>query len=107
MATEKQIDASRRNATKSTGPRTAGGKSTTRFNALKHGIFAEAPVVKGEDPDAFNTLRDSYLDRFLPATPEEQALVGNLINHTWSLGRFAKIESHMWNLRIEGSPNST
>ena len=45
MASEKQIEANRRNAQKSTGPRTEGGKSRSRMNALRHG-FASAGQVR-------------------------------------------------------------
>jgi hypothetical protein len=38
MATEKQTAANRRNAGKSTGPRSAGGKKRTSRNALRHGL---------------------------------------------------------------------
>jgi hypothetical protein len=38
MATPKQIAANRRNATRSTGPRTAAGKSSSSRNALLHGL---------------------------------------------------------------------
>jgi hypothetical protein len=38
MATLKQIEANRRNAKRSTGPRTASGKSTSSHNALRHGL---------------------------------------------------------------------
>ena len=38
MATEKQIAANRRNALKSTGPRTQEGKARSRGNALRHGL---------------------------------------------------------------------
>jgi hypothetical protein len=38
MATEKQIAANRRNAQRSTGPRTAAGKSISSRNALRHGL---------------------------------------------------------------------
>lgn len=38
MATEKQIAANRRNATRSTGPRTPEGKERSRMNALRHGL---------------------------------------------------------------------
>jgi hypothetical protein len=38
MATEKQIMANRRNAKRSTGPRTAAGKSISSRNAFRHGL---------------------------------------------------------------------
>jgi hypothetical protein len=39
MATEKQINANRKNAQKSTGPKTAEGKAAVSQNAVKHGLF--------------------------------------------------------------------
>ena len=38
MATAKQVAANRRNAQRSTGPRTAAGKSASSRNALRHGL---------------------------------------------------------------------
>lgn len=46
MASEKQIAANRRNARKSTGPRTPEGKTRSRTNALRHG-FASAAANEG------------------------------------------------------------
>ena len=40
-----QVEANRRNAKKSTGPRTADGKSRSRFNALKHGMTAQIVLL--------------------------------------------------------------
>src|SRR5437588_10295622 len=37
----KKKEANRRNALKSTGPRTKAGKGTARFNAMKHGFLSK------------------------------------------------------------------
>jgi hypothetical protein len=43
LASEKQIAANRRNAAKSTGPRTEKGKACLRMNALRHGLAITLP----------------------------------------------------------------
>ena len=52
MATAAQIEANRRNAQKSTGPKTDEGKDRVRRNAVKHGMTARTimPVLPQEDP---------------------------------------------------------
>jgi hypothetical protein len=42
MASERQIAANRRNAQKSTGPRTAAGRDRARWNAYRHGLASPA-----------------------------------------------------------------
>jgi len=47
MATAAQIEANRRNAQRSTGPKSDEGKDRVRRNALKHGMAARTvmPVL--------------------------------------------------------------
>ena len=66
MTSQKQIQANRRNAKKSSGPRTAGGKSITKLNALKHGLLTEQVVIPGEDFDEFEALRQNLDAEFEP-----------------------------------------
>jgi hypothetical protein len=101
MATIKQIEANRRNARKSTGPRTSAGKSVTRLNALQHGLFAQDPIIPGEDPDQFQTLQSDYLTRFQPATPEERTLLTSIVRNAWLLDRLSAIETELWIREIE------
>ncbi|MGY8662704.1 hypothetical protein Q3C01_10080 [Bradyrhizobium sp. UFLA05-109] len=52
MASHRQIEANRRNATRSTGPRTAGGKSKSSQNAVRHGLARSV----SSDPAATENL---------------------------------------------------
>jgi hypothetical protein len=52
VTSERQILANRRNAQKSTGPRTAAGKGKVRVNALKHGLAART-LRPDSDPSMF------------------------------------------------------
>jgi hypothetical protein len=101
MATIAQIDANSRNAQKSTGPRTAEGKSRSSMNALKSGIDTLSEIIPGEDPMALNDLTHEYQDRFRPATPEERHCVDVLIRADWRLRRLAAAEAQLWNYRME------
>src|SRR5215831_7085762 len=44
MASDKQIAANRRNAMRSTGPRTRSGKARSRANSLRHGLLSKVLV---------------------------------------------------------------
>ena len=45
MASPRQIEANRRNALKSTGPKTEKGKRRLRSNAIRHGLTAETVIA--------------------------------------------------------------
>jgi hypothetical protein len=52
MMSDKKIEANRRNALKSTGPRTTEGKAAVRLNALRHGLRSEEVLLSGEDVES-------------------------------------------------------
>jgi hypothetical protein len=98
MATQRQIAANRRNAQRSTGPRSAEGKVVSRFNALKHGIDAESQCLPTEDPESLAELAAEYHERFAPATPEERALVDVLVSAEWDLRRYRVASAQLWQM---------
>ena len=66
MATIHQIDANRRNALKSTGPKTPEGKAAVSMNSLRHGLRARKVVLPGENREEFNQLCDDLEREWQP-----------------------------------------
>ena len=96
MSTEKQIAANRRNARKSTGPKSENGKSRTRLNALRHGLTAEQAVLPHEDPQNYEEIRTGMIQAHAPAGAAELALVEELVNAYWRLLRLHRVENQYW-----------
>src|SRR5690349_2849277 len=78
MATEKQIEANRQNAQRSTGPKTDEGKTHSRGNALKHGLAGTGVVAEREDDGAFQEKLKAYLDHVAPGDALEEDLIKNM-----------------------------
>jgi hypothetical protein len=77
MASEKQTEANRRNAKRSTGPKTPAGKRISRLNRLDHGLTSNC-LLRDEDPEEFERLRESFAQQFLPLTGLKSELVWQL-----------------------------
>ncbi len=92
MATRRQIEANRRNAQRSTGPRTRTGKAAAKLNSLKHGLLAEQPVLPDEDGAAFEALRHELIKQFDPVGVIETQLVERIAGLIWRLRRLGRIE---------------
>ena len=101
MRTEKQISASRKNAKKSTGPRTTEGKTNSSKNALKHGLMAQDAVIPGEDPAEFDRHLTKLEDTYLPRNYVEKELVRQIGDAMWRMQRLSRIESAVISASIE------
>jgi hypothetical protein len=66
----RKIEANRRNASKSTGPRTAIGKRMIAKNALKHGFFSKCLLIPHpdgkEDPTEYQDFRAALREHYQP-----------------------------------------
>jgi hypothetical protein len=63
---EAKLAANRRNAQKSTGPRTPEGKDRSRLNALDHGCCAKTLILPGEEPEELERRQAAWSARFQP-----------------------------------------
>ena len=88
-----RVAANRRNAKRSTGPRTQAGKDVSRFNAVKHGLRAVIPVLPGEDAERLRERRDAWVAAANPADPIELYLVETAVAESWALDRARTLEA--------------
>ena len=87
MSTPAQIEANRRNAQQSTGPRTAEGKEKSSRNATKFGLFCRHVLLPDEDEAELEALRDGIHARLRPADALEQLYVDRIVSSSWRLQR--------------------
>jgi len=78
---------------KSTGPRTPQGKQRSKYNALKHGIYSKAPLLKDESLADYNSLLLQLVEYHQPEGSTEELLVENLAILTLRRRRFLKAEA--------------
>ncbi len=72
----KQIEANRKNALRSTGPKTPKGKQASRLNGLKHGLRAKEAIIPGqEDAADFETMLTELREDLKPEGHMESHLV--------------------------------
>ncbi len=89
----KQVAANRRNAMRSTGPRTPKGKEVSKFNATKHGLRASEIVIPGQqDPLEFEALLQELWEDWMPEGRTEISLVTEIAIAQWRLRRAHRAE---------------
>jgi hypothetical protein len=93
MSSNARIAASRRNAQRSTGPKTEEGKARSSMNALRHGLRSQKAVLPDENQEDFNELHAGLQDLYQPQTVAEQDLVEQAVLSKWKLVRAEKLET--------------
>jgi hypothetical protein len=95
MSTAKQIKANRRNARRSTGPRTPEGKRRSSFNAMKHGVYSKHLITPDENDSDLARLERSYVAYYRPPSEFELGQVRDLAGLAWRLRRYGRMESEI------------
>jgi hypothetical protein len=90
-----QLEANRRNAQQSTGPRSEIGKKTSSLNALRHGLTSRIVVLPTEDLAAYKTFSAEFLADLAPETFSERQCAQTIIDTQWRLNRVRSLEEGM------------
>jgi hypothetical protein len=93
----RKIEANRKNALKSTGPKTLQGKASSGRNATKHGLFSAQMdfLSHGEDPTEYNAVLNGLRDQYQPMGTAEELEVERLAVCWWKLKRAWRYENAM------------
>lgn len=92
IISDAKLGANRRNAAKSTGPKTKEGIAKACMNALRHGLLSESVLLPEEDEDRLERLREGLLAVLRPEGELEEVLAEQVIAAAWRLRRARRIE---------------
>ncbi len=93
MVSERKLEANRRNAKLSTGPKDT---RRTKYNAQKHGLLSQAAIIQAgdakEDPRELKSLLDALWRDLEPEGAMEEILVDRIASCFWRLRRAQRAE---------------
>jgi hypothetical protein len=101
MTTFRQIEANRRNAQKSTGPKTETGKEHSRRNAVRHGLTAETVIGLLEDAENYRQFEAAVAADYDAQSAVERELVLRLASVLWRLRRATTFETGLFEIQAE------
>jgi hypothetical protein len=101
MASFRQIEANRRNASLSTGPVTEEGKRRSRQNAVRHGLTAETVIDALEDAEDYAAFEMAVTADYDAPSAVERELVLRLASLLWRLRRATTIESGLFKIQAK------
>ena len=103
MTSQRQIEANRRNATNSTGPRTTRGKAVVALNAVQHGLLSRQAVIQGESEAELIDLGKRLRGQLAPMGELELLLADRIVSTAWRLRRAIALETLLFDTARGGS----
>ena len=101
MTSYKQIEANRRNAQNSTGPKTEAGKRSSRCNAVRHGLTAETVIGALEDAEDYQAFEAAIVADYDAQSAVERELVLRLASLLWRLRRATAMETGLVEIQAQ------
>ena len=94
---ERRVQANRKNAAHSTGPKTARGKQIVSRNAIEHGILTREVVITAGDGEEsleeFHELVEQMRNCYQPVGVVEETLVQTIVVTLWRKARVIRAEN--------------
>src|SRR6476646_7796971 len=103
MTSLRQIESNRRNAQRSTGPKTQDGKQRSSRNAVRHGLTAETVIGPLEDPADYRAFEQAVTTAYDAETAVERELVLRLASLLWRLRRATSVETGLLQIQYEAT----
>jgi hypothetical protein len=98
MISEKQLEANRQNAQKSTGPKTDEGRKRSKLNAQRHGLSGQVTTMTEEDRLAHDKFSKAIIQDLDPRGAMEIQLAMRVATDSWRLNRISAIEDNLYAL---------
>jgi hypothetical protein len=92
MTSERQRAANRRNAQRSTGPRTAEGGEISSRNSQQHGVLSRRVTTDVEGNEIYERMLNGFMGEYGPRSETEILLVERLANLFWRERRLIQTE---------------
>lgn len=93
MASFRQVEANRRNATRSTGPRSPEGKAVAALNGVRHGPLSAATLLPGEREADLVEFGKKVRASLAPVGEMELLLADRIVTAGWRLRRLLYVET--------------
>src|SRR4051812_10608230 len=87
-----QLEANRRNAGCSTGPKSPEGKARSKFNRVIHGCYSDEAILPGEDAEALEHRLFTWADELGAVTEAERYAAARAVHASWKLDRCQRAE---------------
>ena len=100
MISDKQLEANRNNALKSTGPKTKEGRNRSRLNALRHGLTGQVTTMTAEERAAHDQFCQALIHSLAPEGAMETQLAQRIATDSWRLNRSSAIEDNLFALGL-------
>ncbi len=107
MASEKQIAANRANSQKSTGPRTAEGKTISSRNAVQHGLTGRLLYLSEPDQLLYAQLGKRLIEENQPMGAIEEELLKTIQDCHWQLNTIRVLSEQTLARLLDGAATSS